>query len=70
MIRIHLDDPTRTELQSLRRESLSSKVRDRIEMLAVADAGWSAPRIAAHHGYCGQTVRNLLSNLLNRVAAH
>jgi hypothetical protein len=48
MIRIHLEDATRDELQSMRRTALPPKVRDRIEMLTLADVGWSAPRIAAH----------------------
>jgi transposase len=66
MIRIHLDDATRDQLRALRRESLPPKVRDRIEMLTLADAGWSAPRIAAHLGHCGQTVRDLLKDFLAR----
>jgi putative transposase len=65
MIRIHLEDATRDELRALRRKSLPPKVRDRIEMLTLADAGWSAPRIAAHLGYCGQTVRDLLREFLD-----
>src|SRR3954469_19742838 len=66
MIRIHLDDATRHELQDLRRKALPPKVRDRIEMVVLSDAGWSAPRIAAHLGYCGQTVRDLLRAFLAR----
>jgi len=66
MIRIHLDDDTRDELRALRREPLRPKVRDRIEMITLADAGWSAPRIAAHLGRCGQTVRDLLKDFLGR----
>jgi putative transposase len=66
MIRIHLDDATRYELQALRREALPPKVRDRIEMVTLSDAGWSAPKIAAHLGYCGQTVRDLLRDFLRR----
>lgn len=62
MIRIHLDDDTRVRLRDLRRGPLPPRVRDRIEMLALADAGWSAPRIAAHLGHCGQTVRDLLKD--------
>lgn len=69
MIRIHLDDSTRDELRAMRRETLSPKVRDRIEMLTLADAGWSAPRIAEHLGRCGQTVRDLLKDFLARGAA-
>ena len=53
MIRTPLDDATRDELQALRRKPLPPKVRDRVEMLLLSDAGWSAPRIAAHLGYCG-----------------
>jgi Homeodomain-like domain len=66
MIRIHLDDATRDELRALRREPLPPKVRDRIEMLTLADAGWSAPRIADHLGHCGHTVRDLLEGFLDR----
>jgi len=50
MIRIHLDDITRDALKSLRRTDLPHKARERIEMVTLADAGWSAPRIAAHLG--------------------
>jgi len=66
MIRTQLDDATRDELQALRREPLPPKVRDRIEMVILSDAGWSAPRIAQHLGYCGQTVRDLLRAFLAR----
>ena len=68
MIRIHLDETTRDGLRSLRRKALPPKVRDRIEMLTLADAGWSAPRIAAHLGHCGQTVRDLLKDFTARGA--
>jgi transposase len=64
MIRTHIDDATRAQLQDLRRKSLPPKVRDRIEMVTLSDAGWSAPRIAAHLGYCGQTVRDSLRAFL------
>ena len=60
MIHIQLDDTTRAELQSLRRTDLVPKVRDRVEMLFLSDAGWSPPRIAAHLGYDPQTVRKVL----------
>jgi transposase len=66
MIRIHLEESTRDELRVLRRKPLPPKVRDRIEMLTLADAGWSAPRIAAHLGHCGQTVRDLLKDFMVR----
>jgi transposase len=35
-------------------------------MVLLSDAGWSAPRIAAHLGVCGQTVRDLLRAFLAR----
>src|SRR5262245_684570 len=60
MIRTHLTDATRSELQSLRRTDLPAKVRDRLEMVLSSDAGWPAPKIAAHLGYCGHTVRGIL----------
>ena len=66
MIRIHLDDATRDQLQRLAADRLPPKVRDRIEMVSLSDAGWSAPRIAAHLGYCAQTVRDLLRDFLAR----
>jgi transposase len=66
MIRTPIDDATRDELQALRRKPLPPKVRDRIEMVLLSDAGWSAPRIAEHLGYCGQTVRDILRAFLAR----
>ncbi|WZO97752.1 hypothetical protein EP7_004802 [Isosphaeraceae bacterium EP7] len=35
-------------------------------MVLLSDAGWSAPRIGSHLGYCGQTVRDLLRGFLAR----
>jgi transposase len=60
MIRITLDDATRDDLRALRRTELTPKVRDRIEMVTLSVAGWSARRIAEHLGYHPQTVRDLL----------
>jgi transposase len=60
MIRITLDDATRDELRALRRTEQALKVRDRIEMVTLSDAAWSAPKIAAHLGCHPQTVRDLL----------
>jgi transposase len=69
MIRITLDDATRDELRALRRTGLGPKARDRIEMVTLSDAGWSAPRIAAHLGYHPQTVRDTLRAFLARGVA-
>jgi transposase len=66
MIRIHLDDATRSQLNALRRTDLPPPARDRIEMVALSDAGWSPPRIAAHLGYHHQTVRNRLRDFAGR----
>jgi transposase len=69
MIRISLTDTTRDEVQSLRRTDLPATVRDRVEMVLSSDAGWSAPRIAAHLGYCGHTVRGILRDFNARGVA-
>jgi putative transposase len=66
MIRIHLDDATRSGLNALRRSDLPARARDRIEMVTLSDAGWSPPRIAAHLGYHPQTVRDRLRDFLSR----
>src|ERR1700742_2973664 len=69
MIRTTLDDATRDHLRALRRTELAPKVRDRIEMVTLSDAGWSAPRIAAHLGRHPQTVRDLLRAFAARGAS-
>jgi transposase len=68
MIRTELDDATREQLQALRRRPQPPRVRDRIALVILSDAGWSAPRIAAHLGYCGQAVRDPLRAFLARGA--
>jgi transposase len=60
MIHIRLDETTRQELQDLRRQDLPAKVRDRLEMVRLADAGWKPARIAAYLGYGYRTVLNVL----------
>ncbi|MDG3005876.1 IS630 family transposase [Paludisphaera mucosa] len=64
-----LDDTTRDELRALRRADLPPKVRERIEMVALSDVGWSAPRIADHLGRRPQTVRDLLRSFNARGVA-
>jgi putative transposase len=66
MIRIHLDDATRSELNALRRTALPALARDRIEMVSLSDAGWSPPRIARHLDCHPQTVRDRLRDFLAR----
>ncbi len=60
MLRIQLDDTTRGALHALRRTDLPAKVRDRLEMVLLSDAGWSAPRIAGHLGCHPHTARSAL----------
>jgi hypothetical protein len=67
MIRIMLDNPTRDELRTIRRSDLPIKVRDRIEMIRLSEAYWSAPRIAVHFPYHPQTVRDMLRAFFGRV---
>src|SRR5688500_11595959 len=66
MIRIQLDDATRTQLQALRRRGLPAQARDRLEMALLSAAGWSPPRIADHLGYYPQTVRKVLHDFRRR----
>jgi putative transposase len=60
MIRIQLDTSTRDELRAMRRQDPPAKVRDRLEMVLLADAGWNATRIADHLGYNYRTALKLL----------
>jgi putative transposase len=58
VIRVALTPAQREELRARTREpGLAPRTRDRLEMLRLADAGWSAPRIAGHLGCHEQTVR-------------
>jgi putative transposase len=66
MIRIQLDQKTRDELQQMRREGLPAKVRDRLEMVLLADAGWTPARIAEHLGYGYRTALNVLNDFRDR----
>jgi putative transposase len=60
MLRTQLDDATRSQLQALRHTDLTPTARDRLEMVLLSDAGWSAPRIAAHLGCHPHTARKAL----------
>ncbi len=49
MYRVHLTDQQKEELQRrTRHKNLVPKLRDRLEMIRLSDAGWSVPRIAKH----------------------
>lgn len=61
MIRLTLTDEQRAVVQAARRDpTLSPAERDRVEMVLLSAAGWSAPAIAQHLGYCAATVRTVL----------
>ena len=58
MYRVTLTDDQRYELQQrTRRLGMAPATRDRLEMVRLADAGWSVPKIAQHLGLHEQTVR-------------
>jgi transposase len=69
MIHIQLNAATRTQLQQLRHTELSPTARDRLEMVLLSDAGWSAPRIAAHLGCHPHTARKALRLFAQQGAA-
>ena len=69
MLRIRLTDDQRHELQSLRRSDLPVVARDRLEMVLLSDAGWSAPRIASHVGRHPHTARAALKGFAARGVA-
>ena len=66
MIRIRLDPTTRDELQQMRRQDLPAKVRDRLEMVLLSDAGWAPARIAEHLGYGYRTALGVLNDFRAR----
>jgi putative transposase len=61
MLRVTLSPEQAEAVRSLRRDaSLLPAERDRVEMVLLSAEGWSAPKIAAHLGYCSATVRTVL----------
>jgi transposase len=66
MIRIHLTDEQRSELQALRQTDLPAVARTRLDMVFLAAAGWSAPHIAQHLGHHPHTVRSALKGFRGR----
>jgi transposase len=69
MLRISLTDAQRRELHTLRRTDLPPVARDRLEMVLLSDAGWSAPRIAEHLGCHPHTSRAALKGFAARGVA-
>src|SRR5215207_581154 len=65
VIRVTLADAQREEVRARTREpGLAPRTRDRLEMVRLADAGWTVPRIARHLGAHEQTVRKYVKAFL------
>jgi len=65
MYRVVLTPEQREDLrQRTRQAGLAPSTRDRLEMVRLADAGWSVPRIARHLGQHEQTVRTWIKAFL------
>ena len=65
MYRVTLTDDQRHELQQrTRRPGIAPTTRDRLEMIRLAAAGWSVPKIAQHLGIHEQTVRTWIKAFL------
>ncbi len=65
MYRILLTPEQRRDLhQRTRQAGLAPSTRDRLEMVRLADAGWSVPKIARHLGQHEQTVRTWIRAFL------
>ena len=65
MYRVVLTDEQRAELRRHTRQTgITPSTRDRLEMVRLADAGWSIPHIARHLGQHAQTVRTWIKAFL------
>lgn len=65
MIHIALTATQRDELRTRTHGAgITPRTRDRLEMVRLADAGWSIPRIARHLGCHEQTVRKYVKAFL------
>jgi putative transposase len=65
VIRVELTDVQRDELRTRTRAAgIAPRTRDRLEMVRLADAGWTIPRIARHLSAHEQTVRKYVKAFL------
>ncbi len=65
MIRVELTPAQRDDLYARTREAgITPRTRDRLEMIRLADAGWTVPRIARHLGCHEHTVRKYVKAFL------
>jgi len=61
-LHLTLTDTDRDAVRALRRDpTIRPTERDRVEMVLLADGGWSAPRIARHLACQAATVRGVLN---------
>lgn len=66
MYEVHLDEPARLELRRrAHQHNLSPRLHQRLEMVRLADMGWSVPRIATHLQVHHQTTRFWIKAYLN-----
>jgi transposase len=64
-LRLTLSETERDAVRALRRDLTIRPVeRDRVEMVLLADGGWSAPRIAQHLACQAATVRGVLTRFV------
>ncbi len=65
MIRVTLTPVQREDVRArTRAPGVAARTRDRLEMIRLADAGWTVPRIARHLGAHEQTVRKYVKAFL------
>jgi transposase len=65
MFRVHLSPAEDDELRSCSHDRATDpRTRDRLEMIRLADAGWSIPHIARHLRYHEVTVRRHIKHFL------
>jgi transposase len=65
VVRVELTEAQRDELRArTRAPGIAPRTRDRLEMVRLADAGWTIPRIARHLGCHEQTVRKYVKAFL------
>lgn len=65
MIRVTLTPAQPEELRTrTRTPGVAPRTRDRLEMVRLADAGWSVPRIGRHLGAHEHTVRKYITAFL------
>jgi transposase len=65
MYRVRLDEAARRELRRWARQAgVKARTRDRLEMVRLSEAGWSAPQIARHFGLSERCVRSWIKAFL------